>query len=38
MQFFLFFYENMLGKLLGSNCMYENKIFFIIFLKKEKLI
>ena len=33
---FLFFYENILGKLLGFHCMYENKIFFCFFKRKLK--
>jgi hypothetical protein len=33
MQFFLFFYENMLGKPLGFGRTHENKIFFV-FLRK----
>jgi len=31
MQFFGFFYENMLGKLLGFDRMHEKKIFFWFF-------
>jgi len=41
MNCFLFFYENMLGKLLGFDRMHEEKIFFVFFnfLKEEiKLI
>jgi len=35
--FFLFFYENMLGKLLEFGCMHEKKYFFCFyfFLKEE---
>jgi hypothetical protein len=29
MQFFLFYYENMLGKLLRFGRIHENKIFFV---------
>jgi hypothetical protein len=33
MQFFIFFNENMLGKLLGFVRMHENKIFLFLFLE-----
>jgi hypothetical protein len=35
MQFFIFFNENMLGKLLGFVRMHENKIFFFLFFRNE---
>jgi hypothetical protein len=33
--FFFFFYENILGKLLGFDCMHKDKTYFLYFWKKK---